>query len=198
MLKGDPPERRLNEADRPARFPLDLSRKSKKRRMSRIGRLPVFRMERLRRIVERMGGQIPSAAVAQQVDAELRRIVDRTFAVAGGIALSGDRPQIAYAEMMNHIAADVPLHRGIAVRLQRGLEPVQAAARHPLDADMPGPIHATPVRPFPIRPLPIPVPRHLGGPPRDDDLARLLFDDAGVHPAADRALVGRLPGAAGF
>jgi len=85
--------------------------------------------------------QRPLFAVAQDVDAEQRCVVDRAATVAGGVALTGDHPQVADSDEMPHVAPGRPFRRQVPDRGVAGLDPVEAAGRD-LEPDGPGVIVA--------------------------------------------------------
>ena len=52
------------------------------------------------------------------------------------VALSGDDPDVAHTQMMDHVAALTPFHRSIT-QLQHGLESVQTSSRNGVERHLP-------------------------------------------------------------
>src|SRR5579859_4511187 len=89
-----------------------------------------------------MGGQRPLHAVAEQVQTQLGRIVDRATPIAGGVALTSDDPQIAYAQKMARVTAVRPFARRITGPIETCFQTVKAPGRHPHQSQRPGAIRA--------------------------------------------------------
>ena len=96
--------------------------------------LKVSLMDRAGRLAQRVRRQIPHAGIAQQMHAELRRVLHRVLRAPGSIALPGDDEHIADADVVDHVAPG----RGQAVPaliFHIGFHPVQSARRDAVKRD---------------------------------------------------------------
>ena len=141
FIRVPPAQRRAavgghHKADGVAELALQNLCKMQPGRMARVVVLIMAGIDRARRLPERVGGEVPAAAVAQQVHAQLRRVVHRVLGAARGVALPRDDEHIPHADIVHH----VPARAGEAVPafvLHVRLDAVEPARRYGGELDLP-------------------------------------------------------------